>query len=287
MKTFLALIEGSADTGVLEAAYVLAKALTGHVNAVHIEVPVAESAAHAAHVDFARGAALGASLRTLEARATGNAISARKEFEALCARYAVATSESFVDAPRPSASFRQEKSADLDRLVETARHHDLIIVGQPNAGHSWSRRLVERLLTETGRPLLIVPDGAPPFSLAAITICWKEDATSARALSAALPIIEKAAQAVVVTVREGAGQTAEGVKDLANQLGWHGIEARGEFLWDTGRPVIEHLRGAAAAQGASLMVMGAYSHSRTRELLFGGCTQAILDKADRPVLLLH
>ena len=74
MKTFLALIEGSADTGVLEAAHVLAKALTGHVNAVHIEVPVAESAAHAAHVDFARGAALGASLPLLIAVVIGGQI---------------------------------------------------------------------------------------------------------------------------------------------------------------------------------------------------------------------
>jgi nucleotide-binding universal stress UspA family protein len=287
MKTFLALIEGSADRAVLEAAHLLAKALTGHVDAVHIDVSVAESAAFAPHVDFARGPALQTSLKDIETRAAGAAAGARSEFDSLCARYGVAQSHNTADASRPTASFRQEKSAGLDALIGMARHHDLTIVGRPSAGSPWSRRLVERLLVETGRPLLIVPDGTHLSSLATVTICWKEDSASARALSAALPIIQKASNAVIVTVREGAGQTSEGVKYLASQLGWHGIEARAEFLWDTGRPAIEHLRSAAAAHGANLMVMGAFSRSPTRELLFGGCTQAILEAADRPVFLLH
>jgi len=47
------------------------------------------------------------------------------------------------------------------------------------------------------------------------------------------------------------------------------------------------LASAADACAADLMVMGAYGHSRMREVIFGGCTQAVIGHAERPVLLLH
>jgi nucleotide-binding universal stress UspA family protein len=120
-----------------------------------------------------------------------------------------------------------------------------------------------------------------------VTLCWKEDAASARALSASLPILRQAKSVAIVTVRESATQTAKSGRDLAAELGWHGIDARADLIWDGGASAINHIRAAAAANSASLIVMGAFSHSRTRERLFGGCTQAMLDRAERPVLLLH
>ena len=120
-----------------------------------------------------------------------------------------------------------------------------------------------------------------------MTLCWKEDVASARALSAAMPILRQARSVTITTVRESTEQTAKSGQDLAAQLGWHGIDARAELIWDGGASAISHIRAAAAAQRASLVVMGAFSHSRTRERLFGGCTQAMLEGSERPVLLLH
>jgi nucleotide-binding universal stress UspA family protein len=77
------------------------------------------------------------------------------------------------------------------------------------------------------------------------------------------------------------------VKDMARQLAWHGISATAECVAANHRPTAELIADAARRHQASLLVMGAYSRGRARELLFGGCTQALLDHAEFPVLFLH
>lgn len=288
MKTLLALIEGSdADAAILEAAHTVAKAMDGHVDVLHVDLTVLDSAGHVPQRDFARGAAIEGSLKSFDARRTRSAEAARAAFVALCNRQGIAEAGAPSAAKGVTAAWHRESSAELERLIEMARHHDLIICGHPSSGHAWPRHLIERLLTEAGRPLLLIPKDARLRELDSITLCWKEDAASARVLSAALPLLKRAKHVAIVTVRESPDQTAKSGKDLAAQLGWHGIDARPELIWDGGTSAVNHIRASAAASRASLIVMGAFSHSRTRERLFGGCTQSMLDGAERPVLLLH
>jgi nucleotide-binding universal stress UspA family protein len=288
MKTILALIEGGdADTALLEAAHILAKAVDGHIDAVHVDLSLLDAAGYAPQADFARGAALGSALKSIDARRTKSAELAQAAFAAFCARQRIAEASMPSSAKGVTASWQRQNSAEIEELIAMARHHDLVICGHSASGHDWPRHLIERLLTETGRPLLMIPEGARLRELDTVILCWKEDAASARALSAALPILAEAKTVVIVTVRETPEQIAKSGRDLAVQLGWHGIDARAELLWEGGASTINHIRAAAAANRASLIVMGAFSHSRTRERLFGGCTQAMLDNPDRPVLLLH
>ena len=288
MKTILALIEGSdADAAILEAAHTVAKAMDGHVDALHVDLTVLDAAGYAPQGDFARGPGLESALKSHDTSRTRSAEAARQAFVDLCARHGVAEASEPRRSKGVTAGWHRESSAETERLIEMARHHDLIICGHPSSGHAWPRHLIERLLTETGRPLLLLPKGARLRELDSITLCWKEDAASARVLSAALPLLGVANHVTIVTVREGEEQTAKAGRDLAAQLGWHGIDARAELIWDGGASAINHIRAAAAANRASLIVMGAFSHSRARERLFGGCTQAMLEGAERPVLLLH
>ncbi|MBL8905919.1 MAG: universal stress protein [Rhizobiales bacterium] len=288
MKTFLALIEGSdADAAILEAAHTLAKALDGHVDILHVDLTVLDAAGYAPQSDFARGSGLKDALQSHDAQTTRAAEAARAAFMAFCARYGVTEASQPSAARGVTACWHRESSAEIDQLIATGRHHDAIICGHPASGHAWPRHLIERLLTEAGRPLLLIPKGARLQEIGNVTVCWKEDAASARALSAALPILRRAKSVAIVTVRESPEQTAKSGQHLADQLGWHAIDARAELIWDGGTSAIKQIRAAAAANRADLIVMGAFSHSRTRERLFGGCTQAMLDGADRPVLLLH
>lgn len=288
MKTILALIEGNeADAAILKSAYMLAKAMAGHIDVTHIDLTVLDAASYAPQGDFARGSALESSLKAIDARRTISAEAARAAFAALCAHHGVAEASEPSAAKGVTATWHRESSAKIEHLIETARHHDVVICGHPASGHAWPRHLVERLLTETGRPLLLVPRSARLVGIDNVTLCWKEDAASARALSASLPILRQAKHLDIVTVHESPEQTARSGQDLAAQLGWHGIDARAELIWDGGASAISQISMAAAANRADLIVMGAFSHSRTRERLFGGFTQAMLDNADRPVLLLH
>lgn len=288
MRTILALIEGNdSDPAILQTAFAIAEMMTGHVDVLHVDLAVGDAIDYASHADFARGVALRDSLQALGARAAGTASAARQAFAAFCARNDIAESGEAARPGRVSARWHSGISTEFDRLIQMGRHRDLVIAGHPSSGHAWPSRLIETLLTQTGRPLLLLPKAGALQEIDTVTVCWKEDAASARALTAAMPILRKSKTVTIVTVREDASQTAESGKDLSAQLAWHGIDASTEFLWDSGEPAISQLRSAAAAHSASLMVMGAFSHSRTRELLFGGCTQAVLDGVDRPVFLLH
>ncbi|MFO0992247.1 MAG: universal stress protein [Hyphomicrobiales bacterium] len=288
MKTYFALIEGSdADAAILEAAHTLAKAREGHIDVLHVDLTALDAAGYAPQADFARGAAVEGALKSLDARRTESAKAAHTAFMTFCARHGIVETSEPTKTKVVTAHWYRESSAEIERLIESARHHDLIICGHPSSGHDWPRHLIERLLTETGRSLLLVPKAARLREIGNVTLCWKEDAASARALTAALPILRQAKSVAIVTVRESPAQTAKSGRDLAAQLGWHGIDARAELIWDGGASAFNHICTAAASNRASLIVMGAYSHSRARERLFGGCTQAMLEGAERPVLLLH
>jgi len=86
-------------------------------------------------------------------------------------------------------------------------------------------------------------------------------------------------QRVAATMRSG--------EILADQLRWHGMQASACAIKDTGQSPAQAIIEAALAAEATLLVMGAYGHSRARELIFGGVTRHVLEGAKIPVLLSH
>jgi nucleotide-binding universal stress UspA family protein len=147
--------------------------------------------------------------------------------------------------------------------------------------------LVESLLTACGRPILVVPGAWRPSAIKTVAIWWKEHAAAARAVTAAMPLLSRAERVKLITVNEGFPQSGDASADMSRQLGWHGIKSDAKEIHNGEGSVADRLWHAASNMHADLVVMGAFSHSRTRELIFGGCTQAILEAGDLPVLLLH
>ena len=86
---------------------------------------------------------------------------------------------------------------------------------------------------------------------------------------------------------EGDGDVAAGVRDVAERLRRHGVEARVETTRAHGRRVLEVLLDGVSAEPPDLLVLGAYGRSRASEWLFGGVTSEVLDAARAPVLLSH
>jgi nucleotide-binding universal stress UspA family protein len=104
---------------------------------------------------------------------------------------------------------------------------------------------------------------------------------------AAKPLLTSAERVVFCAVDEGAEGTKDAVEAVARQFEWNGVPTDVEFVAPNGRPVAEVLLSVAKARSADIVVMGAYGHAPMRELIFGGCTRAILQNADTPVLLVH
>jgi nucleotide-binding universal stress UspA family protein len=176
-------------------------------------------------------------------------------------------------------------------LLEHAYSSDLIISSQTaevNNGGIESD-LVERLLMESGRPVLMLPQGATFAAPDIAIIGYNASREAARALFDALPLLRQAKDVRVVwvdpqTERSIAGEVP--CAEAAAALARHGIKATAEGL-PSGINAGEALLQRANDLGAGLVVMGAYAHSRLREYIFGGATQHVLGKAVIPVLMSH
>ena len=171
--------------------------------------------------------------------------------------------------------------------MRAARTHDLIVMGRSAGKRSWSQNLLERLATDSDRPILVGPPGSNKLEFSKIAIWWKDHSPAARAVTAALPILAAAHKVDVISILENEEDSEQSTLDLANQLGWQGIDATAEVLGRDYRPVINMLWSGSLARKVDLVVMGRFSRSRIREMIFGGCTQAVLESGVRPVFLLH
>jgi hypothetical protein len=110
-----------------------------------------------------------------------------------------------------------------------------------------------------------------------MVIALKAAPEAARAVTAAMPLLSRAKQILIMIVAENEGLSDEEGAHLANALRWHGLNASTRHLQPDARGAAETLL-AAASEHAALVVMGANGHSRLREWVFGGFTQSVLHR---------
>jgi nucleotide-binding universal stress UspA family protein len=153
----------------------------------------------------------------------------------------------------------------------------------------FSTQGIGRILNGCGRPLLLLPSRAPGDPPSIVAIAWKETAEAARAVTAAMPLLQKASRIVVLTASEDqkAADCEASAQRLADQLRWHGFKAEAHHVPPNRRSGAESVMAVASDMGAELIVMGAYSHSRPYEFVFGGFTRYALKHATLPVLMAH
>jgi nucleotide-binding universal stress UspA family protein len=177
-------------------------------------------------------------------------------------------------------------------LIEAGAGADLILVSQI-AGDSESEieaGLVERVVMESGRPVLIIPQAGSYKTPKSIVVGCNDTREAARAAFDAVPLLKAAKDVRVVWVdpykrRQSAGELPGA--EMATVLARHGVKAVAEGLESNGLNAGEALLRLANDRGADLLVMGAYAHSRLRQYIFGGATQYVMEHAKIPVLMSH
>lgn len=288
IKTILApLSGGDIDASVLDAAQAIARPFAAHIECFHSFVDAGTAAANMPSAAFLMGIALHNALDQFQAGAENRAAAARAHFTEFCARQGLAVADAPSVPAAPSASLHEDRGDSMRHFLSRAMRNDLVVMGRPHDKDGLPPDLLDRLLLQCGRPLLIVPPQPPAALLGTVMVCWKETAESARAVAAALPLLAQARQVVLAGVDEGAGDPAVAVQGLSRHLAWHGIRSAVKTLPAGGRPAMNLLWQAAAECDAGLLVMGAYSRSPTREHFFGGCTEAALQAGERPVFIVH
>lgn len=163
-------------------------------------------------------------------------------------------------------------------LADAARSADLIVTGGTVAstyGETSNVDVGEVVLT-SGRPVIVISEGARDIKAERIVIGWKDTREARRAVVDAMPFLHQAKDVVAFTVSEGQREVEQAsLKDLLAWLRSHGIEAQGDVLTNE-NGISNLLEVRARAHRADLVVTGGYGHSRVREWIFGGMTRELL-----------
>jgi nucleotide-binding universal stress UspA family protein len=166
-----------------------------------------------------------------------------------------------------------------------ARVFDVVVFGRPGAYPTGSSiAAVEAALFESGRPIVIAPPSPPPQIGENIVIAWNRSTETARATAFAMPLLSRARKVTVLTTLGAATPGPDGT-ELARSLERHGIPTEAMSISTEARSAGEAILKQAAALGCDLLIKGAYTQSRLRQMIFGGATSHILAKTNVPVFM--
>lgn len=188
---------------------------------------------------------------------------------------------------RPGVVWRDDNEPGDQAVAMLARTYDLTVVGRPVAGQSApAMSTLETVLFESGRPILIAPP-VPTASLGeTVVLHWNGSTETARAAALAMPFLALAKRTVVVSV-EGVMVPGPGAEAMAHYLKRNGIAAQLRELPADSRGGGPAILAEAKSLGADLLVKGAYTQGRLRQMIFGGATSHILAEAELPVFMAH
>jgi nucleotide-binding universal stress UspA family protein len=288
IKSILVPASGSdKDLVVFGTALKAAQIHHAHLAFYHLRPPAGEVLVHEPHTGFALGKALHNLLDDLAETQDRRSLLAEHHVRDFCARSQIRVTDAPLAAEAVTAGWRGGDFGNEYRLIAKARSHDLVVMGRFTEPNGLPADLLQLMLIECGRPILIAADKAPQSLTGTVMVCWKDAPGPARAVSVAMPILAKAERVVVVAVEEGDKATADSAAAVVQQLAWHRVPATAEVIAANGLSVPQALLAAAQRCGADLLVMGGYSKRPLRETIFGGCTDSMLTHAPLPVLMVH
>ncbi len=281
-KLLLPLTGTEAGEAALSTALQVARQFNAHVSALHVRVDSRDVAPLAG--EGLSGAMIEEMMKATEKESADRSSAVHALFSRFVAQHGV-----ILSAPRrgegATASFDVATGREDDLVAQLARLADLTIVPHPSGGDEVSSSdALHAVLFDSGRPVLIAPHEAPASIGARVCIAWNGTAESAAAVLGALPWLQRAGSVRILSADEYQ-RRGPMAPDLARYLTLHGVSAELAQFRPIERDVGRGLLAAAGEFGADLLTMGAYSHSRLRQLILGGVTRHVLEHARIPVLM--
>lgn len=282
-KLLLPLTGTAAGEAALASALTVARAWNAHVTALHVRVDSRDVAPLAG--EGLSGAMIEEMMAATEKESNDRAHAVRSMFERFVGRHDVVVQEAHPGAGHATASFATVTGREEDIVAQQARLADLTVVPHPDAGEDVSSSdALHAVLFDSGRPVLISPQVAPAKIGTRVCLAWNGTAESASSVQAAMPWMQRA-EGVAILSADGYQRRGPGAADLAAYLALHQVHADIVTFRAVGGSVGAGLLGAAAEFGCDLLSMGAYSHSRLRQLILGGVTRHVLEHSKLPVMM--
>ncbi len=282
-KVLLPLTGTAAGAAALSTALMIARHWNSHVTALHVRVDARDVAPLAG--EGLSGAMIEEMMTATERESNERAQAVRSLFERFVADHGVVVAEARAGTDHATASFVAAVGREEDLVAQQARLADLTVVPHPDSGEDVSSSdALHAVLFDSGRPVLIAPHKAPDTIGTRVCLAWNGTAESAASALAALPWLQRA-DAVRILTAEGYQRRGPSGHELAAYLALHGVDAEITTFAPVDREVGGGLLAAAREFGCDLLSMGAYSHSRLRQLILGGVTRHVLERANLPVMM--
>jgi len=185
-----------------------------------------------------------------------------------------------------SAGWCEIEGTLTQAIGEYGRVFDLIMVARDEQRTIDWKAACETALFESGRPVMVAGEAAPQSIGSNVLVAWNGSTETSRAVAMAMPYLEKANTVKVLTV-EGGNVTGPDAERAAGQLRRHGIDVSAETFDPQGVAIGQAILDCAQKMNADLIIKGAYTHSRLRQMIFGGATSELLNNSTIPVLFCH
>lgn len=213
------------------------------------------------------------------------AASAHQRFDVVVKAAGVPYRDIGTAADGVSCSWREGEGVESEIAGDYGRLFNLLVMGRNEMGTSvdWKASL-EAALFESGRPVILAT--AKPLATIGkhIVIAWNGATETARTIAVAIELLRDADKVTVLTV-EGGFVPGPSAEDVARHLGRNGIDASTMTAASGRRSVGEAMVDEAATAGGDLLLKGAFTNSRLRQMIFGGATRDIINNSVLPVLL--
>jgi nucleotide-binding universal stress UspA family protein len=282
MKNLLAVIGDGNAAPVLEAALLTARRFDSHIVGLH-SLTTEYAVVFGGEMGFSISSEVD---RTLEREGHDRRDQARRLFRDFMAAKGIPIEPAPAGQGGPSASWREEDGRQNAVVGMIGRVFDLILVEQPEKLASIAEATLEDALFESGRPILMVPKHALSTMGEVIAIAWNGSTETALTVALGMPFIRQARKVVIVAVGpQHMPEPGPEGDELARCLANYGIDASLRVAYGRQKAQGESFMKEAIGAGADLLLKGAYTQSRIRQMIFGGATRHIIMEAHLPVLM--
>lgn len=286
IKSILVPLDGSEQSlSTLTTALAAARRSDAHLDVLHVRIDPRNAIPYLG--EGMSGALVEEVLANAESQSAERASRARRTFESFCSSNDIPLADRPTGGSGVTAAWTEITGREDEIVAMRGRISDLVVFGRPSRdADTPSEITLDAALLDTGRPLLMAPPGLTESLGIRISIFWRGSAEAARAIGAALPFLLTAEDVLIMTAPDSFDVELTGA-DLQRHLAWHGVQSRTLEVPTRNMSAGKALLDAATDSGSDLLVMGAYTHSRVRQMILGGVTSHVVANAPIPVLMEH
>lgn len=273
--------DGKGET-VMDHAQLIAAKFNSHIDVIHARPKSSDMLPYGVLLTDGMRETI---LKAAEAQAGTEEDRVRDLFTEYCEKHNLPVSDHAGDGSGGvSVSWHEETGKQADLIGLWGRLADLIVVPKP--GKDLGANTLEAALLQSGSMTLMCPDSSPSSLGDNIAVAWNGTAEAARVIKSTMLLLRQASKVTILTTDPEGEDSDLGVVHVQRYLSRHGVSAGVQEV-GTDKDIGIALLLAAKDCGADLLAMGAYGHSRRRELIMGGATNEVIQSAEMPVLMLH